>query len=55
MAKAIIGKIFHNPTVNLKKEASSYEGMLYAEVVNKLFELKEENKIINLDDAKDWN
>ncbi|HBQ85105.1 MAG TPA: glutamyl-tRNA reductase, partial [Syntrophomonas sp.] len=44
MANSIVNQILHNPIVNLKNVAATNQGHLYAEVVNKLFELQIDNR-----------
>ncbi len=55
LASSIIGKIIHNPIDKLKKESSSYEGAVYSEVLKKLFDIDNENFLIELarDEAQD--
>lgn len=51
MANSIANQILHNPIVNLKEAATTNQGHLYAEVVNKLFDLqidKREDRQCNL-------
>jgi glutamyl-tRNA reductase len=50
MANSIANQILHNPIVNLKNAAATNEGHLYAELVNKLFELHIDKRE-QLDDA----
>jgi glutamyl-tRNA reductase len=40
MANSIVNQILHNPIVNLKNIAATNQGHLYAELVNKLFDLQ---------------
>ncbi len=42
MASGIIGKILHNPLMNLKKESSTSLGALYVDAINRLFRLEGE-------------
>lgn len=51
MANSIANQILHNPIVNLKEATATNQGHLYAEVVNKLFDLqidKREDRQCNL-------
>lgn len=44
MTNSIVNQILHNPIINLKNVAATNQGHLYAEVVNKLFELQIDNR-----------
>lgn len=57
LASSIVGKILHEPVTKLKRESSSYNGMLYSEVLKTLFELDENKISIELldDEAHDRN
>jgi glutamyl-tRNA reductase len=59
MASRIIGKILHNPLINLKKESSTSLGALYVDSVKKLFELEKELLILEEEEdeasLQDWN
>jgi glutamyl-tRNA reductase len=58
MASGIIGKILHNPLMNLKKESSTSLGALYVDAINRLFRLEGEFELYDEgeDEAitKDW-
>lgn len=58
MAAGIIGKILHNPLMNLKKESSTSLGVFYVDAVNKLFKLEGEFELYDEGDdeaiTKDW-
>jgi len=59
MASRIIGKILHNPLINLKKESATSLGALYVDSVKKLFELEKQLLILEEEEdeasLQDWN
>jgi len=59
MASRIIGKILHNPLINLKKESATSLGALYIDSVKKLFELEKQLLILEEEEdeasLQDWN
>ncbi len=59
LATRIIGKLLHNPLINLKKEASTSLGALYVDSVKKLFALDDELLILEEEEDEanlsDWN
>lgn len=57
LASSLIGKLLHKPITNLKKESSTYNGVLYTEILKSLYELEKENFLESVDDneAQDRN
>ena len=55
LASSIAGKVLHNPITKLKSESSSYNGLLYSEVIRQIFELNENQFLVQLKDNETKN